>query len=56
MNKPSKWSKDLNVSCDTTRLLEEKIGSMLFDISLRNIFWICFLRQEKQKQKLTNGT
>ena len=38
MNKPSKWSKDFNVSCDTTRLLEEKIGGMLFDISLRNIF------------------
>ena len=30
--------------------MEENTGSMLFDISLHNIFWICLLRQGQQKQ------
>ena len=35
----SKWIKELNVSPEAIKLMEENIGSMLFDISLSNIFW-----------------
>ena len=34
----SKWIKDLKVSCEATKLLEENIGHTLFDISLSSIF------------------
>ena len=49
----SKWIKYLNVSPESIKLLEEKIGSMLFDISLGNIFLcICLLRQGPTKAKI----
>ena len=53
----SKWSKDLNIRHKTINILQENIGSMLFDINLSwFFFWIYLLRQGKQKQKETEWT
>ena len=35
----SKWSKDLNVSPETMKLLEGKVGGKLFDICLSDDFF-----------------
>ena len=33
-----KWIKDLNIRPDTIKLIEENIGSMIFDLAFRIIF------------------
>ena len=52
----SKWIKHLNVRPEAKKLLELSLGRMIFDICLRNISWICLLKQGKQKQKESSGT
>ena len=41
----SRWIKDLNISCNTIKVLEENIGWKISDIPRSNISWICPLQQ-----------
>ena len=34
----SKWIRDLNISCDTIKVLEKNVGSKISDIPHSNIF------------------
>ena len=47
----SKWIKDLNISCDTIKLLEENIGSKISAIPHSNIFANISPRARKIKEK-----
>ena len=51
----SKWRKDLNVSHDIIKVLEENIGSKISDIPRSNIFINISSRAREIKEK-TNGT
>ena len=51
----SKWIKDLNISCDTTKILEENIGNKISDIPHSQIFADISSRAREIKEK-TNGT
>ena len=48
----SKWVKDLNVSLDTIKLLEENINGTLFDINHSSIFLDPSPRVMKIKTKI----
>ena len=41
----SRWIKDLNITHDTIKVLEENIGRKTSDIPYSNISWICPLQQ-----------
>ena len=51
----SRWIKDLNISCDNIKLLEENISRNVSDIPHSNIFTDMSPRTRDIKNK-TNGT
>ena len=51
----SKQMKELNLRPETIKREEENIGSMLFNIDVSSGFWLCLLRQGKQKQNKQMG-
>ena len=48
----SKWMKDLNVRKETIKILEEKIGSNLFDIGCSNLLIDTSLEARERKAKM----
>ena len=48
----SKWIKDLNISCDTIKVLEENIGSKISDTPCSNIFAYISPRARETKEKI----
>ena len=49
--KNSRWTKDLNISCGTVKVLEEKTGSKISDIPHSNIFADISRRVRELKEK-----
>ena len=47
----TKWIEELNVRPETTKLLEENIGSMFFDISLSTDFLECLPQARETEEK-----
>ena len=48
----SKWIKDLNISCNTIKVLEENIGSNISDIPHGNIFTDTSSREREIKERV----
>ena len=48
----SKWTKDLNVRPETTKILEENTGNNLLDINLSNGLVDIFLRAREIRAKI----
>ena len=52
----SKWTKDLNISHDTIKVLAENIGSKISDIPRSNIFaTMCLWAREVQEKNKQMG-
>ena len=51
----SRWIKDLNVSRDTIKVLEENIGRKISDTPLSNIFTIMSHRARDIKERINKG-
>ena len=52
----SKCIKDLNLICDTIKILAENIGGKISDISHSNIFADTSPMAKEVKEKINNGT
>ena len=48
----SRWIKDLNISCDTIKVLEENIGRKISDTPCSNIFTDRSLRARDIKERI----
>ena len=48
----STWIKDLNINCDTIKVLEENIGRKMSDIPHSNIFTNMSSRAEDTKERI----
>ena len=48
----SKWAKDLNISCNTIKLLAENIGNTISNILCSSIFDDIFPRARETKEKI----
>ena len=48
----SRWIKDLNISCDTIKVLQENIGRKISDIPSSNIFNDMFPRARDIKERI----
>ena len=48
----SRWIKDLNISCDTIKVLEEIIGRKISDIPHSNIFTNISPRARDMKERI----
>ena len=47
----SRWIKDLNISCDTIKVLEENIGRKISDITWQQYFHQCVPQSKGHKGK-----
>ena len=50
----SRWIKDLNISCDTIKVLDENIGRKISGIPHRNIFTDMSPRARDIKERINN--